>query len=202
MDSPQRGGENPAPTPVPHRRAFLRLSAMGLVGVTVARARAASPPTAGMATAGALAAVPTTTIDGAWLFAPLSGGSQLGFGWMYARSFPVRDGGITVNLVHRDGRAARIDVCLLDQGGRGPAHSGLCDFIVMDGGNGDAPMDEELGRAVARLAAVVSDNETSHPDAIRTLLALEPHAERVWRHREGMEVAAFRLAPGSAADPA
>ena len=193
MDSPPRGGEIPASTSLPHRRLFLRLSALGLVGVTAARARAAS------ATEPAPLRVP---VDGAWLFRPLLAGSELGYDWLYARSFPARHGGITVNLVHRDGRAARVDVCRLDGAARGPARSGLCDFIVMDGGDGHAPMDEALGRAVARLAAIVGENEADHPDALQTLLDLQPHAERVWRHPDEMAVASRQLAPGGGADPA
>jgi hypothetical protein len=63
----------------------------------------------------------------------------------------------------------------------------------MDGGNGAAPMDESLGRAVRRLAALVAENEDSNTDA---LAALEPHADRVWRHADALAQAATRLVPG------
>lgn len=183
-----------------NRRAFLRLSAVGLAGTAAILPTAASAAALGAPEGGAAPAPAGATPEGAradWLFAPLAPGSDLGLGWRFARAFPVVDGGITVNLVHADGRAARVDVCALDgRRGKGPAQSELCDFIVMDGGDGKAPMDEPLARAVRRLAATVADNELAHADAVAALLALEPHADRVWRHPEAMSAASRSLTPG------
>lgn len=185
-----------------NRRDFLRLSAVGIAALAATPTGAPAATPAGAATGAPseeaspeAPSPPATTPD--WLFAPLSAGSAIGFGWMFARAFAPVNGGITVNLVHHDGRAARVDLCQLEGRGKGPACSALCDFIVMDGGDGRAPMDEELGRALTRLAAVVAENEATHPDAVQALVALEAHADRVWRHPDAMSVASRQLTPAT-----
>lgn len=164
-----------------NRREFLRLT----FGIGAAAVLPAS----------AMAAAPYSTPDGApwWLVAPLEPGSDLGFGWRVARLFPAADGAVTLNLGNVDGRVARIDLCLHEGAPRGPAHSAFIDFIVMDGGDGARPMDEDLGRAVRRLAAVVAENEARDVGAVATL---ETHPERVARHRDAMALASRRLRPG------
>ncbi len=140
----------------------------------------------------------------AFLFHPLGPGADLGLGWRLERVFPPFEGAITLNLVNADGRLARVDVCLREGaaplvGGstlvaaKGPAHTELLDFIVMDGGDGTAPMDESLGRVVRRLAAIAADNEGTEMDR---LAQLAPHAQRVWSHPHSMAAASARLSPG------
>ncbi len=128
-----------------------------------------------------------------WLLHPLSPGADLGLGWRILALHPTVQGAVTVNLAHDDGRVARVDVCLREGAPRGPASTESLDFIVMDGGNGSAPMDEPLGRVVRRLAAIVGCNEDRSPDALATL---EPHADRIWRHPDALASAATRLIPG------
>lgn len=166
------------------RRAFLRLAAFGIAAASALPgvASAKSPTPAG-----------PSALDGPWwLIAPLRPGAELGLGWRVARLFPATEGAVTLNLVHADGRAARIDLSLRDGAAKGPAATHYVDFIVMDGGDGDAPMDESLGRALRRLAAIVAENEERDLDA---LAALQPHDERAWRHAEAMAAASTRLAP-------
>jgi hypothetical protein len=182
-----------------NRRDFLRLTAAlpGIAGVAALPGLAAAAIPAATPSGGAAsAAVPREDSDVAWLFAPLAPGSDLGNGWLFARAFPVRDGGLTVNLVNRDGHVVRVDLCAIDGAPRGPVQSGLCDFIVMDGGRGRTPMGEDLGGALRQLAATVTVNEAAQPAVIAALMGLEPHADRVWRHRDAMEVAAVNLRPG------
>lgn len=166
-----------------NRRAFLRMSVFGLATAGIAlriprRAVAAEPGP-----------------DPLWLVHPIGTGDEIGLGWRLARMFPAVDGAVTVNLLHTDGRTARVDLCLLEGAPRGPAHTAYIDFIVMDGGDGRAPMDESLGRAVRRLAAIVGDNEDR--DVSGSLAVLEPHADRVWRHADALSVAARQLTPGA-----
>lgn len=165
------------------RREFLRLAAFGAVGLGLPLAQAHAGELVGPG-------------EGPWwLFAPLRAGGEVGLGWTLARVYPAVEGAITVNLVHVDGRAARVDLSLLDGAPRGPAATELVDFIVMDGGDGAAPMDESLGRAVRRLAAIVGENEAGD---LSTLAHLDPHGERVRSHPASMAVAARRLTPGAA----
>jgi hypothetical protein len=177
-----------------NRRAFLRMSAFGLASAGIVL-----PSVARAATLTDAASQPATTPvrDGAplWLVHPLAPGDEIGLGWRLARMFPAVDGAVTLNLAHTDGRAARVDLCLLDGAPKGPAHTACIDFIVMDGGDGSSPMDESLGRAVMRLAAIVADNEGR---GVSELAALEAHADRVWRHADALSVASRKLSPGAA----
>ncbi|MFZ5479997.1 MAG: hypothetical protein ACOZNI_24745 [Myxococcota bacterium] len=170
-----------------NRRAFLRMSVFGLatagIGLpSVARAASSASPAAVAGEA------PT------WLVHPLAPGDEIGLGWRLARMYPPVDGAVTLNLLHEDGRAARVDLCLLEGEPKGPAHTTCIDFIVMDGGDGASPMDESLGRVVVRLAAIVGDNEGKHLDG---LVELEAHADRVWRHADALAIASRKLSPGT-----
>lgn len=166
------------------RRAFLRLAVSGLATTAlVPGVASAQKPVSGL---------PSSDDGPWWLLHPLQPGSDLGLGWRVARVFPPVDGAVTVNLLHADGRAARVDLSLREGAPKGPAATHYVDFIVMDGGNGDAPMDESLGRVLRRLAAIVGENEERDLDA---LAALQGHDERVWRHAAAMTTAATRMSP-------
>lgn len=177
------------------RRAFLRLAAFGLASTTLGTGAAvAATSSAGPALPSAFAPTASSPVEGPWwLVDPLRAGSSLGLGWHVARLFPAVQGAVTLNLLHESGRAARIDLSLREGAPRGPASSAYVDFIVMDGGDGQAPMDESLGRVVRRLAAIVAENEERDLDA---LAALQPHDERVWRHADALAQASTRLVPG------
>ncbi len=144
----------------------------------------------------AVAAVPgmavASELHPGFLFHPLGPGADLGLGWSLTAIYPPHEGAITLNVAHESGRTARIDACLRAGEPRGPASTALLDFIVMDGGDGTAPMDESLGRVARRLAAVAADNEGASLDRIAQLA---PHAERVWAHPESMAKASTNLRP-------
>ncbi len=161
------------------RREFLRFAVFGA-------ALAAAP----------MSAFAAGALHPAFLFHPLGPGADLGLGWRLERVFPPFEGAITLNLVHTDGSVARVDVCLREGAARGPAHTNLLDFIVMDGGDGRSPMKESLGRVARRLAAVAAENESVDVDQ---LAKLAPHAERVWTHAASMSAASARLSPGAPA---
>ncbi|MDP2311164.1 MAG: hypothetical protein Q8P18_34405 [Pseudomonadota bacterium] len=184
------------------RRAFLRLAVFGLASSAVGSAAAVAAPGAPLLGAPVLGATGVSAGLAAatgvhqspwWLIQPLQAGSAIGLGWHVARLYPAVQGAVTLNLLHEDGRTARVDLSLRIGAPRGPASSAYIDFIVMDGGDGASPMDESLGRAVVRLAAIVSDNEERDLDS---LAALEPHDERMWRHADALAQAATRLVPG------
>ena len=177
------------------RRDFLRLAVFGLATTAVSGAAQAATPSSPTTSAPAGVASDVSSDAPWWLVHPLRAGSELGLGWRVARLFPAVQGAVTLNLLHDDGRAARIDLSLREGAAKGPAASHYVDFIVMDGGNGSAPMDESLGRAVRRLAAIVAENEGAHLDR---LAWLDPHAERVASHPASMALASSRLTPGAA----
>jgi hypothetical protein len=161
------------------RRSFVQYALFGIAAVAT--------PVAGFA---------ATALHPGFLFHPLGPDAELGLGWRLQRVYPPAEGAVTVTLAHADGRQVRVDVCLRSGAPRGPASTELLDFIVMDGGDGTAVMDESLGRALRRLAAIAAENEASDPARIRELA---PHAERLWAHPEAMAAASQRLVPGAPA---
>jgi hypothetical protein len=176
-----------------NRRAFLRMTVFGLAtaGIALPAAARAATPVEGLAPP----PVSPPGLAPLWLVHPLAPGDEIGLGWRLARMYPAVEGAVTLNLAHADGRAARVDLCLLDGAPKGPAHTACIDFIVMDGGDGTSPMDESLGRAVMRLAAIVSENEGRD---LAALTHLEAHADRVWRHADALSIASRKLSPGAA----
>ena len=159
------------------RRSFVQYAFFGI----------AATATPGAALAGA-------ALHPGFLFHPLGPDAELGLGWRLQRVYPPTEGAITVTMAHTAGRQVRVDVCLRNGAPRGPASTELLDFIVMDGGDGGAEMDESLGRALRRLAAVAAENESSDYGRIREL---SPHVDRVWAHPDAMAVASQRLVPGA-----
>lgn len=114
-----------------------------------------------------------------WLLAPLSRGDHLGEGWFLAHLGPVRRGASVLTLQHRDGEVARVHLCYHDGTPRGLAHTTVLDLVLMDGGAGDKPTDENLGRVLLGLARVIRANELADDDRLQQLAAMQPHAERV-----------------------
>ncbi len=132
------------------------------------------------AAGGATAARDPAAGDGPWwLLSPLSRGDHLGHGWFVAHLGPVRRGAAVLTLQHRDGDLARVHLCNHDGAPRGLAHTELLDLVLMDGGAGDKPTDESLGRVLMGLAAVMRDNELADDGRLRQLADMQPHAERV-----------------------
>ncbi len=150
----------------------------------------------GIAAAAPAAAIAAEALHPGFLFHPLGPNAELGLGWRLERVYPPSHGAITLTLGHESARQVRVDVCLRSGAPRGPASTELLDFIVMDGGDGGAAMEESLGRALRRLAAIAAENETADPARIREL---SPHADRVWSHPEAMAAASTRLVPGAPA---
>lgn len=148
----------------------------------------------GIAAAAPGAALAAEALHPGFLFHPLGPDAELGLGWRLQRVYPPAQGAVTLTMAHAAGRQVRVDVCLRNGAPRGPASTGLLDFIVMDGGDGTAEMEESLGRALRRLAAVAAENENADLARIREL---SPHADRVWSHPDAMAAAAHRLAPGA-----
>jgi len=140
------------------------------------------------------AALASSLLHPGFLFHPLGPDADLGLGWRLARVYPPVLGAVTLTLAHADGRQVRVDVCLRNGAPKGPAATELLDFIVMDGGDGAAEMNESVGRVVRRLAAVAAENESSDPARVHELA---PHTHRVWAHPEAMAHAARRLVPGA-----
>ena len=115
-----------------------------------------------------------------WLLAPLAAGSSVGRGWSLDALSPVRDGAAVLSLSHRDGRLARLHICAHDGRPRGLAHTALFDLVLMDGGQGDRPTDESLGRVLLTLAHHLRRNELRSDDQqVASVGGLLSHDQRV-----------------------
>jgi hypothetical protein len=172
------------------RRELLRVLALG----TAAASLPASLATPGVAEAAPVAgsegeqarrAVPDEGIAAPapwWLFAPLQAGSALGAGWSLGSLSEVRRGACVLELVHESGDVARVHVCGHDGRPKGLAHGHMVDLVLMDGGNGDKPTDEQLGRVLLGIAVRVRLNEGSPEGDLAPLAAMMSHPDRVARY--------------------
>lgn len=113
-----------------------------------------------------------------WLVDPLGPGAAVGRGWVLADLSPVRQGAAVFTLQHRDGRQARVHLCARQGRPVGLAHTGLFDLVLMDGGTGQQPTDEHLGRAVIALARRVRRHELRDHANLKTASRLLGHDER------------------------
>ncbi len=164
----------------------LTTAAAGLVvgGGHALRKKQASAA-AGTATDGDLAAAEPRPAAGEagdgpwWLLAPLTRGDHLGQGWFVAHLGAVERGASVLTLQHKQGQVARVHLCHHQGNPKGLAHTELLDMILMDGGQGDKPTDESLGRVLMGLARVVKVNELDAKGDLRDLARMQPHAERV-----------------------
>ncbi len=173
------------------RRDVLRSMGLGAAALTVAGgSRAAHAAQARKAAAALQEGAPAPW----WLVSPIRTGSTIGKGWSVTGLSPVQQGAAVLSLQHRDGRTAAVHICALGRGGRGVASTSLFDLVVMDGRDGDAPTDEDLGRAVVNLSRRIHRNELAVEAELRQAAGMMTHGDRVARY------GGARFAPEGAAD--
>ena len=155
---------------MPSRRFVLQA-----LGVTAAAATALGPSSA---TAAELASADVTAPPW-WLLAPLEAGTRIGREWRVADLSAIAQGATILSLAHRDGRTARVHICARRGQPRGLAHTGLFDLVLMDGGQGDLPTDESLGRVLKQVARRIRRNELLVDDeGLRSVVRLQSHPDR------------------------
>jgi hypothetical protein len=110
------------------------------------------------------------------LLRPLAVGAAVAPGWHLAGFTGVVDGSCVLTLQNERGRAHRVHVCRNDGAPQGLAHTKRFDLIVMNGGEGDLPTDENLAQAIAAVARVMAANEGKTRQEVAALLT---HNERV-----------------------
>ncbi|MEL6349631.1 MAG: twin-arginine translocation signal domain-containing protein [Myxococcota bacterium] len=120
----------------------------------------------------------------AWMKPAFAGAQRghLGLGWFIVRMSAVQRGAMVLSLGHEDGRLARVHLCAHDGEPRGLAHTALLDFILMDGGQGDRPTEEDLGRVLVSLANRLREHELDSALNLLELATLETHGQRVTRY--------------------
>ncbi len=156
------------------RRDLIKKLAVGAAAVT-----AALPTTRAHAASFTAALHPGS--DPAWLIAPLARGSAIGHGWTIASLSSPERGAVILRLVHESLSPVQVHLCAHRGSPRGVVSSHFLDFIVMDGGQGDRPTQESLGRALMVLAKTVRANELRTQADPALLGSLLTHGERIDR---------------------
>lgn len=90
------------------------------------------------------------------LIAPFEQHSEVGLGWSIADLEPIRRGAAVLVLAGPAGRNARVHLCRRGTTPRGVAWSATVDVLLMNGGAGDQPTTESLGRVLRLLGAGMS----------------------------------------------
>lgn len=155
----------------PSRRGVLRGMVMGAAVAASGTAVAATKTTGGVWSEGA---------DAPWdLISPLSTGSRLAGGWRVQGLSGVRKGAAVLTLIHAEHGEAQIHVCAHNGRPQGIASTAMLDLVIMDGGDGDKPTNERLGRIVMDIASRIRKNETHDSADLRTMSRMMPHGERI-----------------------
>ena len=115
-----------------------------------------------------------------WLFKPLQQGSRVGLGWRIQDLGAVERGAAILELSHdKAGVTARVHICTYEDQPRGLAHTELFDLILMDGGQGDKPTEESIGRVLLTLADIIRENELGEEADLDRVNRMLSHSERV-----------------------
>ena len=135
------------------RRSLLKIIAVGGAALTVA-------PTEKGGESPQMASIDPKGSPDPWpMFEPLTAGKVIALGWSIEGITPVIDGAAIVHLTSDRGQKARVRICRNDGKPIGVAHTERYDFLVMNGGSGDTPTAEDLGRVLLTVAGIVGKNE-------------------------------------------
>ena len=118
-----------------------------------------------------------------WLFEPLSQGDFLGKGWYLANVSGIEQGAFVITLQTETNRTARIHVCSHFGASQGIAATRYLDFVLMDGGKGNTPSEENLGRIILSLAKHVQATE-DYLFAKGILDILDTHENRLLLYKD------------------
>ena len=162
------------------RRDVLQSLVAGVVAVPAAALAKgdATPEDAAAAKAGQGAAAAQVEPHAPWaLLAPLLPNSELPLGWRVEALTKVERGAAVLTLLHESGGHATVHLCR--NGGRpvGIGYSKHVDMVLMNGGKGDRPTEESIGRVLMAIATRIDANGAQLEGALT-------HAERVSRYGE------------------
>ena len=114
-----------------------------------------------------------------WLIFPLEKGAKLAKGWRVRGLSRVQRGASILELERMTGEFARVHICYRNGEPKGLAHSEMFDLLLMDGGNGDRPTEEGLGRVLKDIERRIRMNEVREDANLRPLARMQTHEERV-----------------------
>ena len=114
-----------------------------------------------------------------WLIYPLEKGSKLPRGWRIQALSRVERGASVLELARNSEESVRLHICFREGEAKGLAHSEMFDLLLMDGGNGDRPTDEDLARVLKDIARRIRTNAVREDANLRPLARMQTHDERV-----------------------
>jgi hypothetical protein len=161
------------------RRNLLKNIGMGAAAAAAGAGTVKVAQAAHMGTMEAFASGGSTRSAPWWLVSPLRQGSAVGKGWTVQSLSSVERGAAVLELAHHDGELARVHFCAHAGAPKGLASTVLFDLVLMDGGQGDAPTPEGLGRALMGVASRVRRNELVGETDLKSVSRMLTHAERV-----------------------
>ena len=119
-----------------------------------------------------------------WLLAPFKQGSQLGLGWSIVSLSAIEKGAAILTLQHHEKDVARIHICAHNGLPKGLAHTNLLDFLLMDGGQGNHPTEESVGRVLLGLAERMQKDEERLIEQGYQISQLQTHEERLLLYQD------------------
>ena len=117
-----------------------------------------------------------------WVLGDLQQGAYLGEGWFLSDLSPIERGASVISFQKKNGEIARVHLCAHFGTPKGIASTRYLDFLLMDGGTGNTPSNEGLGRVILSLAARVQDSENLLVEELQE--KLQTHEERLFRYKE------------------
>ena len=117
-----------------------------------------------------------------WLLAPLNQGDSVGKGWRISGLRPIEKGATVLELVHNSGCTSQIHICAIEENPVGVIHTQFLDLVLMDGGQGNKPTDEDLGRVVMNVALKIQKQEAQLLNNSEVLELLEGHDFRMFQY--------------------
>lgn len=117
----------------------------------------------------------TTAAPPPWhLLLPLRAGTTLTSEWSVVDLSGIVGGACVLTLGNRHGREHRVHICRNGGTPQGLVYTEKFDLVVMNGGRGDLPTEEDLGHAVAAVAHAIAANEVRDVE----IAGLLPQTER------------------------
>ena len=104
------------------------------------------------------------------LIDPVKQGDHIALGWTVAGLDDVRNGAVVLTLDHPIHGDARVCLCKKGKKPAGLVQTDHLDIVLMDGGQGDLPTNESLGRVILALAAHIKRGEGTASGSIPGLM--------------------------------
>ena len=119
-----------------------------------------------------------------WLLEPMQKGVHVGNNWHIHELSPIENGAAVLTLIKEDLTLARVHICAHHGSPQGVASTDLLDLVLMDGGKGNSPTDEKLGRVILGIAGQIKNRENELLDHAEKISKLQTHDDRLALYKD------------------